>query len=253
MSEIVPHEGALSGEVVTSTLGELLDQANQEHQLVGEALGQALDHVIRAGAVLTDARNNFVGYAGWEKWVEQHFEGGRTVAGYYMRIYAHRELVADLPNVNQAMKRLQGMPALRKPGYGGYSEELREEARALYGSGMSQAEVGRILGISRVTIGTWVDPQALQKHRKRTRELNAKLRTERAQKKKEAANRAAEREARRVGGALAEAYSLVHKLEAPLAQAEREAIDPEVKKALEEAGSFQRRALYRIVEALGAS
>lgn len=254
MSQIVPYD-ALSGEVVPAkaTLNELLEQANHEHHLVEVALGQALDHVIASGEALTEARENQGVFKGWEAWVEENFDGGHTVASYYMRIYEHRDLVQGLPNVTQAMKRLQGMPALRRPGYRGYSDEVRAEARELYGSGMSKTEISRILGVSTGTIANWVDPKALQRHRERVRQQSADRREAARLKKKAAADRAAEREAKRVGGSLAEAYSRVHKLEAPLARAYREATDPEIRQLLDEAVKFQHMTLYRIVSALGRS
>lgn len=245
----------VSGEVLEpqASLPALLERANREHGLVEEALGQALDHVIKCGEALSEARRDHVEFKGWREWVEENFDGGHVVASYYIRIYEHRDLVSGLPNVAQAMKRLRGMPALRRPGYRGYSDEIREEARALAGAGVSKAEIGRILGVSPQTITNWIDPEALRRHRARVREQSAKRREERRRKKQEAAERAAERDAKRVGGALAEAYSLVHKLEGPLARAERGATDPKIKKELANAISFQHRVLYSIVRALGDS
>lgn len=252
MSEIV-----LSGEVLppAATLDELLEQANREHGLVEEALGQALDHVIAAGKALTELREQFSPGGGWDKWAEENFNGGRVVASYYMRIYEYREMVQGLPNVSQAMKSLRGMPALRRPTGSptAYSEDVREEARTLAATGMTKIEISRILGINRHTVARWVDPKVLQRHRETIRERGRQQREERLRKKAEAEQRAAEREARRVGGALAEAYSLVHKLEAPLARAAREATDPKVRKLLTEAIRDQHHALDRIVSALGAS
>lgn len=249
---LVPVEGEVLP--ARETLSELLGRANREHGLVEEALGQALDHVIKCGEALSVVRRDYSDrFKGWEAWAEENFAGGHTVASYYMRIYEHRDLVRDLPNVTQAMKRLRGMPALRPPGYRGYSEEVREEARALAGSGMSHSEIARMIGVTRDTITNWVDPEALRRHRERTRKWHAERRAEQRQKKVEAAERAAEREARRVGGALAEAYSLAHRLEAPLALAERQATDPEVKQELANAISLQHRVLYSVLRALGAS
>lgn len=243
------------GEVLppAESLSDLIERANREHQLVEESLGEALDHVIKCGEALLEARNNHVAFKGWNAWADENFKAGSTVASFYMRIAEYRDLVRDLPNVTQAMKRLQGMPALRRPGYRGYGEEIREEARTLFAAGMSKAEVARTLGINTGTVSNWVDPEMLRRHRERVREQSRKRREERRLKKQEAEKRAAEREARRVGGALAEAYSLVHKLDAPLALAAREATDPEAKTALEEAVKFQHMVLYRVVRALGAS
>jgi IS30 family transposase len=151
------------------------------------------------------------------------------------------------------MRSLAGQPALRRPGYKGYDEEVKETARTMAAQGMSKTEIAKILGVYRQTVVNWLDPEALKRHKERVRKYSAERRAERAKKKKEAAERAAERNAKRVGGALAEAYSLVHKLEAPLAIAAREATDPEVKRLLDDAIYQQHRTLYRIVAALGVS
>lgn len=244
----------LRGEVLEpqSSLVDLIEQANQSHHKVEEALGQALNHVIRSGIALTEVRNRFV-HRGWEKWANENFDGGATVASYYIRIAAYRELVSDLPNVTQAITRLRGMPALRPPGYKGYGEEIRNEARALAENGMAKAEIARILGVADGTVANWIDPETLKRHRARVQEQSRKRREETRKKKREADRRAAEREARRVGGALAEAYSLAHKIEAPLARAARNASSPEAKAELEKAVGFQHQMLYNIIRALGAS
>lgn len=250
-------EVAVRGEVLspTASLSDLTERANQEHGFVEEALGQALDHVIKSGEALSEVRRIYAHqfHMGWRKWIEDNFNGGHVVASYYIRIYEYRDLVDGLPNVNQAMQRLQGMPAVHQPGYRGYSEEIREEARTLHANGVSQAEISRILGVNPTTIKTWIDPKELARQRKRIAEDSKRRQAEKMRKKKEAAQRAAERDAKRVGGALAEAYSLVHKLEAPLARAEQAATDPEVKEKLAEASANYRKMLYRVVEALGAS
>lgn len=242
------------GEVLSSEpIDKLIEQANQEHHLVEKTLGQALDHVIKCGGLLAEIRDQIGKSGGWEDWVEDNFDGGRVVASYYMRISEYQDLVVGLPNVSQAMKSLRGMPALRRSGTNKYSEEVREEARALTGSGMSRREVSSIIGVSRQTVDRWVDPEALRRHRDQVRKAQAARREEARRKKEEAKQRAATREARRVGGALAESYSLAYKLEAPLALAQREASDPKVRKILTEAIRLHHKMLDDVVEALGLS
>ncbi len=46
---------------------------------------------------------------------------------------------------------------------------------------------------------------------------------------------------------------MIHKIEAPLALAYREATDPEIKEELQKAIGFQHQMLYNIVRALGMS
>jgi transposase len=242
------------GEVMPekNELTDLIEDANLEYMFVEETLGRAIDHAVKCGEALAKIRRHHI-TRGWETWVDENFMGGHVVASYYMRIAEYKDLVDGLPNVTQAMKRLRGMPALREPGYEGHSEEVREEARTLVAEGMSKVEVARMFGVSANTIRNWVDPEALKRHRVRVNEQSRKRREETRQKKREALERKAARDAKRVGGVLAEAYSLVHKLEAPLAMAARDATNPEIKKALDEAVGFQHMVLYRIVTALGAS
>lgn len=244
----------VSGEVLppAASLDQLLSQANNEHHRVEEALGGALESAIKSGEALNEIRDRFYN-RGWEAWVRENFEGTPIVASYYMRIAEYRDLVGELPNITQAMKRLQGMPALRPPGYRGYSEEIREEARTLAGKGISRNEIARILGVSSSTVTNWLDPEALKRHRKKVREQSRQRREEARRKKEEATRRAIEREAKRAGGALAEVYSMAHKIEAPLALAAREATDPEVKAELDKAVGFQHQMMYNIIRALGAS
>ncbi len=246
----------LVGEVVPpqATLVELTERVNQEHQLVADALSNALDHVVKCGQTLSEVRE-LIGQSGtWESWLDDHFTGGRVTASYYMRIYVYRDMVQGLPNVSQAMKRLQGMPVIR--GGGGtnkFSEEVKEEARALFANGVSKKEISTLLDVNRHTVARWVDPEILRRHQAQVKayrvQTNEKLRL----KKEEAAHRAAEREAKRVGGALGESYSLVHKLETSLALAERNAEDPEVRRLLTEALRYHHKAFDNVVSALGMS
>lgn len=248
----------VSGEVMPDkpNLKDLATQLNYEHHLVEDALSTAMAHAIRCGEILSEART-LVGQSGnWRDWLNENFDGSHMVAGYYLRVYEYRDLLADCPNVYHARKRLRGMPAI--DGRGGpngksYPKEIKEEALVLYNNGMTRKEIAEIIGIDALTIGRWVDPEVLQRHKERNREYQRKLRAERKQKREEAQRRANDREAKRVGGSLAESYSLIHKIETPLALAARAASDPEVKRLLNNAIYHQHKALDAIVEALGRS
>jgi hypothetical protein len=250
----------LSGELVRAgpTLTELAIELNREHHLVGEALSHAMTHAVRAGEILNQAREQ-IGQSGqWIKWLSENFDGSRDLAQYYLRIYEYQDLVKGCPSVFQAMKRLKGMPAIRlSSGVTGknrrHSEETKEEVRKLFSNGMARREISELTGIPEKTIGTWVDPEVFRRYKERNRAYQRKLRQEQKQKREEAKQRAAERDASRVGGSLAESYSLIHKLEKPLALASRNAGDPEIERLLNSAIYHQHKALDAIVEALGRS
>lgn len=246
----------VSGEVGSSelTLTKLAAELNREHQLVGSALNAAMEHAIRCGEILNEARN-LVGQSGkWRDWLNKNFDGPRDLAGYYLRIYEYKDLVADCPSLHQARKRLKGMPPVRgRTGGMRHDETTKEEARVLYANGMTRKEIAELFGVSEMTIGRWVDPEILRRYRERNKEYQRKLREEQRRKREEAKQKAAEREAKRVGGSLAESYSLIHKLEGPLALAARNATDPEIERLLNSAIYHQHKAMDAIIEALGQS
>lgn len=250
----------LSGELVPAgpTLAELAAELNREHHLVGEALSHAMTHAVRAGAILNQAREQ-IGQSGqWFNWLRENFDGSRDLAQYYLRIYEYQDLVKGCPSVHQAMKRLTGMPPIRlSSGVTGknrrHTKETKEEVRTLFTNGMTRKEIAELTGIPEITIGRWVDPEVYRRYQERNRIYQRKLRQEQKKKREEAKQRAAERDARRVGGSLAESYSLIHKLENPLALASRNASDPEIERLLNSAIYHQHKALDAIVEALGRS
>lgn len=236
---------------IRPSLTQLAEAANREHALVEQALGSALDHAIKCGEALTEARMA-IEFKGWRAWVEEHFGPGHVVASYYMRLAHYQDLIRDLPNVAQAMRSLRGMPAIRSGGYDGYSEEVREEARQLAASGLKNSEIAQTLGVTPTTVACWVDPEALRRHRERVRQQAAERRAARKEQERLKLQRKAERAARKAGGSLAESYSLAHRLEDQLAQAERQATG-EAKKALAAAVEAHHRMKDEIVRALGVS
>lgn len=233
-----------------ATLPELVARANEEHALVEGAVTSALQHAINCGEALNEIRSHFR-RGGWEDWLDQNFHGSRHAAAYYMRVAHYKDLVEDLPNVKQAMRRLAGMPAVRKQeDHLRYDEEIVEEARRLVANGVSKREVAKTLEIDRKTVARWVDPAALVRHRESAKQAQRKKRAEENAKKQAAEQRRVERAARKAGGALSEAYSLAHRLEFALGQAHRDATG-EAKAALGGAVRAHHRMLDEIVKAVG--
>ena len=88
---------------ITKDLTALATQINREHQEAEAAATRSLQHVRRAGELLTQVKAQ-VGHGGWGPWLEQHFEGSARTAQTYMRIASRFEelesktqRVADLP------------------------------------------------------------------------------------------------------------------------------------------------------------
>lgn len=233
------------------TLDELRDAANAEHQLVEQALTTAVHHAILCGEALLVARERFA-HNGWEEWAKENFEPGLLRAQFYMRIAHYQDYVRDLPAVSTAMRCLRGMPAIRPAGPDGNPPEVREEARTLHAAGASKSEIAEMLGVTPGTVGQWVDPELLKRHNERQREYHAKRKAERADAVAEKHQKREERLAKRAGGAVAEAYSLAHKLEDALAVARQRAKTPERARAFSEVEAMHHKTKDAIVAMLGS-
>ena len=72
----------------TSPLTTLAQRANEAHRKGQEAATAALEHYYEAGKFLTEAKEH-VPHGGWLMWLEANFEGGRSSAANYMRLFRH--------------------------------------------------------------------------------------------------------------------------------------------------------------------
>jgi hypothetical protein len=72
--------------------GDLAAAINDEHRRCGEALLTALDHAMRAGDLLIQAKAE-IGHGNWQAWIEENFEGSLRSAQDYMRLAKNRETI----------------------------------------------------------------------------------------------------------------------------------------------------------------
>jgi hypothetical protein len=75
-------------------LTALAQAANAEHAACAAALRTTLNHAIRAGELLREARA-LVPHGGWLPWLEANFAGSERTAQNYMRLAARQ---AELPD-----------------------------------------------------------------------------------------------------------------------------------------------------------
>jgi len=84
---------------IEESLGKLADEINTEHRRCEEAVSSALEHAIRAGELLAQAKES-VPHGSWGTWLAEHFEGSERTAQAYTRLYRRRDeirsTVADL-------------------------------------------------------------------------------------------------------------------------------------------------------------
>ena len=73
-------------------------EINEEHRAVEEAAVSALEHALRAGELLSEAKEQ-VGYGGWLPWLERNFKGSTRTAQGYMRLWRNRDRLGDAQRV----------------------------------------------------------------------------------------------------------------------------------------------------------
>jgi hypothetical protein len=100
----------MSTNTLTTTLPA---QINQEHQACIRAAGQALEHALRCGDLLMEAKAD-CRHGEWQSWLAEHFEGSKRSAQAYMRLADNRELLESksaesaLLSIDGAMKLIAG-------------------------------------------------------------------------------------------------------------------------------------------------
>jgi hypothetical protein len=72
------------------SLEELATAINAEHRAFGETFRKTVEHGIRCGELLAEAKGQ-VNHGGWLPWLEQNFEGSARTAQEYMRLYNRRD------------------------------------------------------------------------------------------------------------------------------------------------------------------
>jgi hypothetical protein len=84
---------AAMGIMSTTTLtASLLTKINQEHKACIQAVGKALEHAMRCGDLLIQAKGECK-HGGWQPWVEEHFDGNARTARSYMQLADNRDVL----------------------------------------------------------------------------------------------------------------------------------------------------------------
>ena len=83
-----------TAEIVTNTLDKLASEINKEAKLAEQHAMQAVNHALNAGRLLTEAKEQCP-HGQWLPWMAENFEGSARTAQGYMRLFEHRDALAN--------------------------------------------------------------------------------------------------------------------------------------------------------------
>lgn len=238
----------LDRQLADLSLTELGALANREHRAVIGNGQSMLEHALKAGEALSIARSR-VAPGEWSSWCAANFLAHTGTASSYMRLWFYRDEVGSTTSsIATALKMVKGLPRL-DGGRAVVTPDEAAEIQRLHEEGLGYVEIGKRFDISPTTAHKWGNPKNQASHR-----ANAK----RMYIRRQAAERALVLEERkkaaaRIGGPLADAYSLARKTAQRLDQAHDASEDREVREALSAALRRIHSAEDEIVKALGIS
>lgn len=235
-------------EVGQRTLRELADEANREHDAACSSMSATLEHWLRAGDALLEARKQ-VKPGGWTDWLIDNFNAPPATAKYYVRMATYKDLLRaeGVTSLEQARHYIRGLPAIDRVSRSVATPELVAEARRLRDADISFGQIAEILGVSATTVQKWLDPELAR----RQREAAKRWKVEKRQQAEEVRRRRRDAAVRKVGGSVADSYSLLRKTAQALDRAERETEQREVRAAVKAALAKVYNAEDEIVKALG--
>lgn len=232
------------------SLAELAAEAQNEYDAGMGAALDALQHWIRAGDALRAAKQQVIP-GSWLKWLDDNFRGQRSKAQKLIRFATYKDLIAaeGITSVDVASRYLRGLPDATPRGiHRPENDLLRAEVSRLIQGGMTHRAVGELLGVSRYTIYRWQDPE---RARRVGREYMAKRRAAERATRIEGQSARQDAAVRRIGGSVADAYSMIRKTAQVVDRACGDADNREVRAALSAALTKLHHAEDEIVRALG--
>jgi hypothetical protein len=247
-----------TGEVLApgrQSLDELAATANREHAACLDAGLTMVEHAIRVGEALIEAKRRLGGSplanVGWKEWVASNFEASYGTAVAYMRLGRHRDAAIGAINLNEALQLCAGRSSRGENHR--TDPEFRADVLAMREEGLSLREVSRMTGISVPTISSWTNPESykrrLQLQRERQRRRAAERKALAAKERQQAIKRALVKE----GEAFNEVYVVITRLDSLLGQARKEAQTREKREAINEAHALRDKMMDTLVRALGVS
>jgi hypothetical protein len=163
-------------EIVTNTLDKLASEINKEAKLAEQHAMQAVNHALNAGRLLTEAKEQCP-HGQWLPWMAENFEGSARTAQGYMRLFEHRDVLANTQraahlSVREALKMLaepQAVAPEEKPEpYKPPSRDAIERwpdlldgpSRVFHAEGMSHAQIAELFGVDEDLVKKRMNPEA---------------------------------------------------------------------------------------------
>lgn len=185
------------------SVNDLRDRVVSEYELCKQAAISMMSHAVLCGEALIELRSMVEKDYGWYAWCGEHLPITTAMAGHYMRIAKHSELILDsgVTTITAARRLLTDTLAEAPPKY---DKETIDRAIEMHGSGVSIIKISEILGPSKSTIRDWIDPKWRIVRSEYNRARSAKVRRAlRSQERQDAV--------RKVGRGLDVAYTHVRK------------------------------------------
>lgn len=141
---------------------QLASSINDEHHLAVRSSRDALQHAIKAGEQLLQARNE-VGLKTWTAWMDENIGFSAVTAQRYMRVAKYKAEVqaAEAGSITDALEAVKGMPPTAD------ANDLRrapqakvDEAKQLREAGLGVSQIASSLGVNKGTVARWTDPVA---------------------------------------------------------------------------------------------
>jgi hypothetical protein len=237
------------------SLRELADEANREGRLLHEAGVAVVEHAIRMGEYLQQAKDQ-VEAGHWQQWLAENFEYGNSWARVAMRAARNQKEVraSGVTSLRGMRNFLTAIDASHAPtGVLKRPQWMKDEALRLRAEGSTLPAIAQELEISVASAYLWTNPDAVKRKReydsRRHRQRLAATRALTQQQQDKAIKQAVKKQ----GGAIAELYAIAERAQDVQGQAHREATDRERREALARAGEPYRKWRDEIVRALGVA
>lgn len=165
----------LTTEIVTNTLDKLASEINKEAKLAEQHAMQAVSHALNAGRLLTEAKEQCP-HGQWLSWIGENFDGSARTAQGYMRLFEHRDVLANtqrvaLLSVREALKMLaepqavlpEEKPAPYKPpsrdAIERWPDLIDGPSRVFHADGMSHAQIAELFGVDVELVNKRMNPE----------------------------------------------------------------------------------------------
>lgn len=208
--DTTPDLSGLSLDELAEYIAAECAEVNSHAQAAIGELSAAVIHGIRAGEALLEAKARHTGNSDWTAWLDAKSPMGRWQAHKFMRWAFYKDEIAAMDDItvtaHNVSQLLAGLPMIpRITDRRSLPEDTRDEIKDLAAQGVSRREIARRTNVHTETVRRLTDPAAAEK-------LHAKQR--RYQQRRTDARKALERQerdraAKKVGGRVDKAYSLI--------------------------------------------